>query len=211
MLGDEGGAPWLWSLLTPQVLIVLAIVVTVLVGVLLGLAVWGVRRARRSGALARGRRAVERAQLTLRAQTAPPGPARELAQLRLDLREVVGRTSTAVTATQAAGDPVGDLPGLCRRLQQVTVALDTELRLLEHDPDGADVRVLLPALRARAGELEGSARAVRDAAAAARHGMAEASLAELTADVDQEVAALRAGVAAISGRGGPPPTSTPGG
>src|SRR6266498_3193639 len=171
MLGDEGGGSELWSLLTPPVLIVLAIVVTVGVCILLGLALWGLRRARRSGALARGRRAVEQAQLTLRAQTAPPGPARELAQLRLDLREVVEQTSAAVTATQAAGNPVGDLPGLSRRLEQVAPALDTELRVLQHDPDGAEVRVLLPALRARAGELNGSARAVRDAAAVARHGM----------------------------------------
>jgi type II secretory pathway pseudopilin PulG len=85
MLGDEEGLDGLWGLLTPQVLLLIVVVIVVVLLVVAGLAMLGWRRARRSGALDRGRRLLRRASLTVQAQAAPTQAAREVAGLRQQL------------------------------------------------------------------------------------------------------------------------------
>lgn len=198
MLGDEEGPEGLWGLLTPQVLLIIVVVIVVVLLVVAGLAMLGWRRARRSGALDRGRRLLRRASLTMQAQAAPTQAAREVAGLRQQLAATVEQTHASVAAALEAESPVGELPMLVRRLTRAADGLEAELGLLAREPDPAELNVRLPAARARVGELGGAARRIRHAAAAARQGASDAGVAELTGDLDTELSALQAGVQALA-------------
>jgi hypothetical protein len=193
MLADEEGPIDLWGLLTPQVLLIIVIAILVVLAVVGGLAILAWRRARRSGALDRGRRLLRRASLTVQAQAA-----REVAGLRQQLAATVEQTHASVAAALEADSPVGELPSLVRRLTRAADALEAELGLLAREPDPAELNARLAAARARVGELGGAARRIRHAAAAARQGASDAGVAELTGDLDTELSALQAGVQALA-------------
>jgi hypothetical protein len=110
MLADEEGPIDLWGLLTPQVLLIIVIAILVVLAVVGGLAILAWRRARRSGALDRGRRLLRRASLTVQAQAAPTQAAREVAGLRQQLAATVEQTHASVAAALEADSPVGELP-----------------------------------------------------------------------------------------------------
>jgi hypothetical protein len=198
MLADEEGPIDLWGLLTPQVLLIIVIAILVVLAVVGGLAILAWRRARRSGALDRGRRLLRRASLTVQAQAAPTQAAREVAGLRQQLAATVEQTHASVAAALEADSPVGELPSLVRRLTRAADALEAELGLLAREPDPAELNARLAAARARVGELGGAARRIRHAAAAARQGASDAGVAELTGDLDTELSALQAGVQALA-------------
>jgi hypothetical protein len=139
-------------------------------------------------------RALLRAQVLLMA----PGPAREAARLRRDLQEALLRTRMSLAALP--GDaPRGELPHLARRLERLAGPLDSELCLLVREPDRSLQAALLPGARTRVDALLGVARRLRAGAALVREGD-PADVAELDTDVERELEALRAGVAALGPR-----------
>ncbi|HZD69909.1 MAG TPA: hypothetical protein VFA45_13690 [Actinomycetes bacterium] len=168
------------------VVVALAAFVVVVAGT--GLAVWWIWRA------VRARLRWPRPMRTVQLYAAPPGPRREIAFLRRELTAAVSSTPQAVAMVKANAGVVGELPGLARRLERVAAILDAELRLLANEPDPAEVVRVLPAARARVGDVARVARTIRRAAAAGLGAQSDGEVRALGADVDREVSALAAGV-----------------
>ncbi len=131
---------------------------------------------------------------TVRVWVTPPGIRREVAALRRQLAETVGATPHAVALVQRASGSVGELPLLARRLQRVAATLDVELRLLSNEPDDGELARVLPAARARVGDVSRVARTIRRAATAGLGAAHAADVLALNAGVEREVAALDTGV-----------------
>ncbi len=168
------------------VIVALAAFVVVVAGT--GLAVWWIWRA------VRARLRWPRAMRVVQFYATPPGPRREIALLRRELTAAVTSTPQAVAMVRASAGVVGELPQLTRRLERVATTLDAELRLLTNEPDTAEVARVLPAARARVGDVVRVARTIRRAASAGLGAQSEGDVRALSADVDREVTALAAGV-----------------
>lgn len=183
--GGGGGTAWL-QFLTPQVVLILAGVLLVLL-LVVALVVWRVyRRARRSGALERGL-------LAVRAQALPPGPARELAELRRRLRGGVEGVERAVTLAELQGTPVaGDMRLLVGNLRRVAASMDADLQAVERGRDPQRQRAELANLGKEVGLLLAAAGRARDALALTAAADREVQLRQVTAEVDDQVAALDA-------------------
>ncbi|MFI9646185.1 hypothetical protein ACIHAA_07810 [Streptomyces sp. NPDC052040] len=140
--------------------------------------------------IAQARRTVE--DTTLRARTyAQPGPAGELAQLRLALRTSMRAAQEALHAGAAEDESLKESLGLFERLSVHGRELDAELRRLETAPDRSVLAARLPDLRERTERITRSADALRWAAHDRARRFAEDDLDSLSAQIDLEAGALR--------------------
>ena len=140
--------------------------------------------------IAQARRTVE--DTTLRARTlAQPGPAGELAQLRLSLRTSLRATQDALHAGVAEDESLKESLGLFERLSAHGRELDAELRRLETEPDRGMLAARLPDLRERTERITRSADALRWAAHDRARRFADDDLDTLSAQIDVEAGALR--------------------
>jgi hypothetical protein len=140
--------------------------------------------------LTQARRTVE--DHTLRAKSfAQPGPAGELAQLRLTLRTSMRATQDALHAGVREDESLKESVALFERLSAHGHELDGELKRLEADPDRATLAERLPALRERTRRITESADSLRWAARDRAHRFADDDLDALSAQIDVEAGALR--------------------
>ncbi|MFI1567842.1 hypothetical protein ACH4ZX_33275 [Streptomyces sp. NPDC020490] len=140
--------------------------------------------------LTQARRTVE--DHALRAKSfAQPGPAGELAQLRLKLRASMRATRDALQAGVPEDASLKEALGLFERLSAYGHELDDELRRLESEPDRKRLVERLPALRERAERVIGSADSLRWAARDRARRFADDELDALSAQIDVEAGALR--------------------
>ncbi|MEV8065090.1 hypothetical protein AB0P32_02905 [Streptomyces sp. NPDC085995] len=140
--------------------------------------------------ISQARRTVE--DHTLRARSlAQPGPAGELAELRLTLRTSMRATQDALYAGAAEDESLKESLGLFERLSAHGHELDGELKRLESEPDRATLAARLPDLRARTRRITQSADALRWAARDRARRFADDDLDALSAQIDVEADALR--------------------
>ncbi|MFD7705885.1 hypothetical protein ACFV6E_16095 [Streptomyces sp. NPDC059785] len=136
------------------------------------------------------RRSVE--DVTLRARTyARPGPAGELAQLRLKLRTSMRATQEALHAGVGQDESLRESLGLFQRLSAHGHELDDELRRLESEPDRPALTARLPELRERTERITHGADSLRWAARDRARRFADDDLDSLSAQIDVEAGALR--------------------
>ncbi|MEW2246045.1 hypothetical protein AB0907_01715 [Streptomyces sp. NPDC006975] len=155
--------------------------------------------------LTQARRTVE--DHTLRAKSfGRPGPAGEIAELRLKLRTSMRATQDALHAGVAEDASLKESLGLFDRLSAHGHELDDELRRLESEPDRATLAERLPQLRERTERIVHSADSLRWAARDRARHLADDDLDALSAQIDVETGALRHWTAAP---GTPPPASWP--
>ncbi|WP_327356072.1 hypothetical protein [Streptomyces sp. NBC_01304] len=170
--------------------------------------------------VAQARRTVEDTQL--RARTfAQPGPAGELAQLRLKLRTSMRATQDALGAGIAEDASLQESMRLFERLSAHGHELDDALRLLEREPDKGRLGERLPELRERTQQITDAADSLRWAARDRARKFADDDLADLGRQIDVESGALRhwdavpeagthgSGTGAASGSAGPAPKTWP--
>ncbi|GAA1056289.1 hypothetical protein GCM10017608_27870 [Agromyces luteolus] len=142
-----------------------------------------IRYSRRvDGALMRGRAKVSR------------GPQRTILDLRVRLDDALASGQAAVDLAAKGPGPRGEFPGIFRRICEEGASLDAQLRLMESEIDRGVLTAELPAAEERVGQVEALVRRIRSAVASALAGASDDGLTGLRADVDREVAALRAGV-----------------
>ncbi|CAL9566469.1 hypothetical protein [Streptomyces sp. Tu 3180] len=120
-----------------------------------------------------------------------PGPAGEIAQLRLELRTSMRATQEALEAVVAEDESLKESLGLFQRLSAHGHELDGELRRLESEPDRAALVERLPELRERTGRITQSADSLRWAARDRARRFADDELDSLSAQIDVEAGALR--------------------
>jgi uncharacterized protein YlxW (UPF0749 family) len=134
---------------------------------------------------AQARRVVEDQRLRAR-RFAQPGDIGALTQLRLDLRSSIDSTYEAM---ERASLP--EAAALLDRLNDHARTLDTELKLLDREPDKARIAAQLPSLTERTHRITHSADALRWAAQDRVHHATGDDLASLTREIDLEATALR--------------------
>ncbi|GAA2432375.1 hypothetical protein [Streptomyces glaucus] len=140
--------------------------------------------------LTQARRTVE--DHTLRAKSfAQPGPAGEIAQLRLKLRTSMRATQDALHARVTEDESLKESLALFERLSAHGHDLDGELRRLESEPDRAALAERLPGLRERTERIVRSADSLRWAARDRARRFADDDLDTLSAQIDVEAGALR--------------------
>ncbi|WP_329011094.1 hypothetical protein [Streptomyces sp. NBC_01601] len=140
--------------------------------------------------IAQGRRTVE--DHTLRAKSLTrPGPAGEIAQLRLTLRTSMRATQDALYAGPAEDASLKESLGLFERLSAHGRELDAVLKHLESEPDRATLTARLPDLRTRTERITASADSLRWAARDRASRFAEDDLDALSSQIDIEAGALR--------------------
>lgn len=140
---------------------------------------------------------VSRTTLLIQEKTSPPGPRRSLAHLRVRLNDAVTSARAAITIIQTYGSVQGELASLVRRLDRVVAPLDAQLRLMQSEPDMRFLYEILQPARTRVEEIEYIVRHIRSAAYATLGGDMEGTVAQITADVEREVAALQAGMSTL--------------
>jgi hypothetical protein len=129
---------------------------------------------------------------TLRARSyAQPGPAGQLAELRLSLRTSIVSTREALESEAVSDPSLTEAVGLLTRLRGHAKQLDGELRLLEREPDRGRIAARLPELEERTRRITHSADSLRWAAQDRARQFADDDLAALGRDVDVEAGALR--------------------
>ncbi|MFJ9720275.1 hypothetical protein ACIRPQ_30795 [Streptomyces sp. NPDC101213] len=129
---------------------------------------------------------------TLRAKSfAQPGPAGEIAQLRLELRTSMRATQEALQAGAGKDESLKESLALFARLSEHGRELDGELKRLESEPDRATLAERLPSLRERTGRITSSADSLRWAARDRARRFADDDLDTLHAQIDVEAGALR--------------------
>ncbi|MBY8343080.1 hypothetical protein LXH13_14150 [Streptomyces spinosirectus] len=140
--------------------------------------------------ISQARRTVE--DHTLRAKSiAQPGPAGELAQLRLKLRTSMRATQDALYAGVPEDESLKEAVGLFERLSAHGHELDGELKRLEAEPDRKTLAERLPGLRERTERITHSADSLRWAARDRAHRFADDDLDALSTQIDVEAGALR--------------------
>ncbi|AWB94665.1 hypothetical protein DCE93_02500 [Agromyces badenianii] len=124
------------------------------------------------------------------------GPQRTVLAMRVRLDEALhsGRAAVQLTAGTGNSGSRGELPRLFRRIDEESLVLDLQLRLMESETDSAVLADELPAARHRVEQVEGLVRRVRAAVASGLSGTTDDALSALGSDVDREVAALQAGI-----------------
>ncbi|MFF5492389.1 hypothetical protein [Streptomyces aquilus] len=120
-----------------------------------------------------------------------PGPAGEVAQLRLKLRTSMRATQDALHAGVAEDESLKESLALFERLSAHGHELDVELRRLESEPDRATLAERLPALRERTETITRSADSLRWAARDRARRFADDDLDSLSTQIDMEAGALR--------------------
>ncbi|MFG2637282.1 hypothetical protein ACGFX8_26075 [Streptomyces sp. NPDC048362] len=188
------------------VIAVFALLFLVLVGLGAYATVKAVGAARRGvdRTITQARRTVE--DHTLRAKSfAQPGPAGEIAQLRLALRTSMRATQDALHAGAAEDESLKESIGLFERLSVHGRELDADLKRLESEPDRATLAARLPGLRERTERITRSADALRWAVRDRARRFADDDLGSLTAQIGIEADALRHWTRADNA-GTPPPS-----
>ncbi len=122
------------------------------------------------------------------------GPQRKVLFLRVRLAETLDSGRAAIDLAVRSEGLRGELPRLFRRIQEESVALDLQLRLLESETDAAVLADELPAAGHRVDQVVALVRRLRSAVASVLAGSSDDTLTTLHSDVDREVAALHAGV-----------------
>ncbi|MDI5964807.1 hypothetical protein [Streptantibioticus silvisoli] len=135
------------------------------------------------------RRVVE--ETTLKAKRVQPGPAGQLAALRLELRTSMVDTRHALESGIPADPSLTEALALLERLRAHAHALDDELRLLEREPDRTRLAARLPELRERTGRVTHSADSLRWAAQDRARQFDDDDLAALGRQIEVEAGALR--------------------
>jgi hypothetical protein len=129
---------------------------------------------------------------TLRAKAfAQPGPAGEIAQLRLGLRTSMRATQEALEAAVAEDESLKESLGLFQRLSAHGHELEGELRRLESEPDRTTLAARLPELRERTERITSAADSLRWAARDRARRFASDDLDSLSEQIDMEAGALR--------------------
>ncbi|MFI6008864.1 hypothetical protein ACIBAG_08535 [Streptomyces sp. NPDC051243] len=170
--------------------VALLFVLFVVLGAYATVKVVGAAKRRVDETITHARRTVE--DHTLRAKSfAQPGPAGELAQLRLKLRTSMRATQDALEAGVGEDESLKESLGLFHRLSAHGHELDAELRRLESEPDRAQLAERLPELRERTERIVQSADSLRWAARDRARRFAEDDLDTLGAQIDMETGALR--------------------
>ncbi|MEU3148372.1 MULTISPECIES: hypothetical protein [unclassified Streptomyces] len=122
---------------------------------------------------------------------AQPGPAGEIAQLRLKLRTSMRATQDALQSGASEDQSLKESLGLFERLSAHGHELDAELRRLESEPDRGTLAGRLPELRERTHRIARSADSLRWAARDRARHFAEDDLDSLSTQIDVETGALR--------------------
>ncbi|MET9966009.1 hypothetical protein ABZZ80_08870 [Streptomyces sp. NPDC006356] len=170
--------------------VALLFVLFVVLGAYATVKVVGAAKRRVDDTITHARRTVE--DHTLRAKSfAQPGPAGELAQLRLKLRTSMRATQDALHAGVADDESLKESLGLFQRLSAHGHELDAELRRLESEPDRATLAERLPDLRERTERIVDAADSLRWAARDRARRFADDDLDTLSAQIDVETGALR--------------------
>lgn len=170
--------------------VALLFVLFVVLGAYATVKVVGAAKRRVDDTITHARRTVE--DHTLRAKSfAQPGPAGELAQLRLKLRTSMRATQDALHAGVAEDESLKESLGLFQRLSAHGHELDAELRRLESEPDRATLAERLPDLRERTDRIAQAADSLRWAARDRAGRFADDDLDTLSAQIDVEAGALR--------------------
>ncbi|MEW2133715.1 hypothetical protein [Streptomyces sp. NPDC005435] len=140
--------------------------------------------------VAQARRTVE--DHTLRAKSyGRPGPAGEIAQLRLTLRTSMRATQDALHSGVVQDESLKESLGLFERLSSHGQELDAVLRRLESEPDRSTLAARLPELRTRTERITASADSLRWAVRDRAGRFADDDLDSLSAQIDIETGALR--------------------
>lgn len=165
------------ALLTLGVMFVIASLAT-------GLCTWlVVRRLRRSSQL-------KRLRLKARRFTSDRTKSR-LALLRLQLHDSLDATLNQVSAAHAAGQPVGELPAVTKRLRKSAEVLDRRLMLAGREPDPAARQLAVAELSDHVHELDRRATEVRRALAASSAGPLGEEIRQVGLSLGAESAALQ--------------------
>ena len=174
------------------VVVMLAVVTVAVVSV--GLALWWAARM-----LRRLRcytvRLFDRGTLTVRARLLP-GSARRVAAAQLHLHTGLDQTRRVLNDAARRNCPLGDLPNIFRRIEQLAVSVDAELRTLGGDHDPLQRARLADAVR-RSDELASMAAAIRRTVGCVHADMQFDGFGLLQRDLDVELRALRAGAGAV--------------
>jgi hypothetical protein len=173
------------------VLIILAMVIAAMlcVGGLAGVGVWlSVRAVRRS-------RLVNRGRLVIRSAAAGSRSGREAARLRVELYDAMAATARTL-ATVPAPAVLVDLAADVRR---AAGQIDRRLGLLEGEPDRRMLERQLAPLGAQARALCSAAADLRETAWRFTDDLDRTRVHALTQEVADQVAGLRAGLAAVTG------------
>ncbi|MFO7690058.1 MAG: hypothetical protein R6W83_05830 [Cryobacterium sp.] len=153
------------------------------VGVIVALVTRRIRRNRAlAGAMLRTRALVK------------SGPQRTVLKLRVRLNESLDSAQAAVDLAVRSEGPRGELPQLLRRIHREGTALESQLRLMETEPDAATLAATLALATDRVDEVTGMVRRLRAAVSSGLGHLSDDSLRTLRGDVDREVVALNAGV-----------------
>ncbi|MFI9718322.1 hypothetical protein ACIHFE_01515 [Streptomyces sp. NPDC052396] len=168
--------------LTVVLFVVLAVVATVK-------AVKAVKR-RVDHTVTQARRTVEDTRLKAM-QFARPGPAGEVAQLRLALRTSMRTTQEALHERATEDASLSESMALFQRLSAHGRELDEELRRLESEPSQSRIAESLPELRKRTDAIRESADALRWAAQDRARQFRHEDLADLGEQIRMEASALR--------------------
>lgn len=164
---------------------------------------WAIRLLRR--VTDRTRRAVDRGLLSIKAHLAP-GSSRRVAAAQLELRSGMERTRRVLEDALRRHCPLGDLPGLFRRIEHLAEAVDGELQILAGDRDGLQ-RTRLAAVLVRSEELVAMAAGIRRTVSGVRGEMQADGFELLRRDLAVELSAVAAGAAAVRSRAEPPRTA----
>jgi len=140
--------------------------------------------------ITQARRTVEDHTLKVKSLVAP-GPAAEVARLRLKLRTSMRATQDTLQAAAADDESVKESLALFERLSAHGHELDAELRRLEAEPDRSALAGRLPGLRERTERITQSADSLRWAALDRARRFAEDDLESLSTQIDMEAGALR--------------------
>lgn len=181
---NDGG--WL-ELLTPQTLLILGVVLLVLliVAAIVGWIIF--RRLRRS-------QTVRRWAANVRTQAQPPGPKRDLSELRVQVQDIRNRTSAAVQGAEERGTwrtAPADLPTLAGRLEESAADLDERIAGHERQPEQR-VREALPQLREQVQLMEECEATLHRGLELASLPSDIASIERIQQEMDDEVHALEA-------------------
>jgi len=147
------------------------------------------RRVRRSRALN---------DAVLRARTGLTiGPQHDVMRLRLRLRQTLVSGQEAVALAGRSQGPHGDLQRLFRRVLEESSAVQAQLILLSSERDPVVLAEALPQAGRRVDQISGLVKRIRGVVAAGLGARTDDSLTALQDDVDREIAAVDAGVAAL--------------
>lgn len=176
----DGGVPWL----SAPLLITAAVVLLVLL-LIATLIVWRVyRRIRRSHVWDRGVAAI-------RAQAQPPGPGRDIARLRRDLREEVEAADVMLSRAEDGRLFTADARALIDDLKINASAVDADLASIEAYADPTQQRSALGALGPQVARLIQASYLARQTMLQTEATDRERRLTALSEQVEQQAAALK--------------------